>query len=304
MKKCLRALGCLLLMVGLAACRSEQPSDAKICQIYVVSNSETKVESHAHVMEATGDEAMLEELVECLSVQPDKLEYKAPLAMGFEVLSMNLTDGKLAIDVGESYLNLPATTEVLVRAAVVRTLTQLSCVRYVGITVNGHELFDNAGEVVGLMSADLFIDNDGNEINTYESARVKLYFANSDGDKLIGAYREKYYSTNIPKERFVVEELIAGPSGKVEGLYPSVNPEVKIISVTTQDGVCYVNLDAGFLTVVNNVSTEVSIYAIVNSLAELSNVNRVQILINGEVPASFGSSVFERNLDYVTTLEK
>lgn len=60
--------------------------------------------------------------------------------------------------------------------------------------------------------------NDGNEINTYELVKVKLYFA-TDGDKLIAAYREKHYSTNTPLERFVVEELIAGPSGQIEGLY-------------------------------------------------------------------------------------
>jgi hypothetical protein len=38
-------------------------------------------------------------------------------------------------------------------------------------------------------------------------------------------------------------------------------------------------------------------------LAELSNINKVQILINGEVPASFSASTYERNLDFVTTLE-
>lgn len=304
MKKLFGVLGCILFLAGLTACGDEEIQGADVYQIYTVSNSETKVEVHPHQMLAVEEEAMLNELVGCLSTSPDKLEYKAPLAMGFEILSLDVSDGKLSIDVDSAYLNLPATTEVLVRAAIVRTLTQLPNVRYVGITVEGNQLFDNAGDVVGLMSADLFIDNDGNEINTYELTRVRLYFANAEGDKLIGAYREKYYSTNIPKERFVVEELIAGPSGKVEGLYPSINPEVKIVSVTTQDGVCYVNLDSSFLTVVNNVSTELSIYSIVNSLVELSNVNRVQILVNGEVPASFGSSAFERNLDYITTLEQ
>ncbi len=304
MKKLFWALGCIALLAGLASCGGEEPQGADVYQIYTVNNSETKVEVHSHRMLSAGGDAMLNELVECLSTSPDKLEYKAPLAMGFQILSMDVSDGKLSMDVDSSYLKLPATTEVLVRAAIVRTLTQLPDVRYVGITVEGQQLFDNAGDVVGLMSADLFIDNDGNEINTYELARVRLYFANAEGDKLIGGYREKYYSTNIPKERFVVEELIAGPSGKVEGLYPSINPEVKIVSVTTQDGVCYVNLDSSFLTVVNNVSTELSIYSIVNSLVELSNVNRVQILVNGEVPASFGSSVFERNLDYIVTLEQ
>jgi germination protein M len=169
--------------------------------------------------------------------------------------------------------------------------------------VQGEQLYDNTGSPVGLMSADQFINNDGNEINTYELIKVKLYFANEDGDKLIAAYREKHYSTNTPLERFVVEEIIAGPSGQIAGLYPTVNSDTKIISVSTRDGICYVNLDSSFMTVVNNVSTEVAIYSIVNSLAELSNINKVQILINGEVPASFSASTYERNLDFVTTLE-
>lgn len=304
MKKLLWMLGGILMLLGLVACKAEEPASENVYQIYVVSNSETKVEAHAHEMVATTPEAMLEELVQCLTEQPEKAEYKAPFDMGFEILSMDLADGKLMINLDGAYMNLSATTEVLVRAAIVRTMTQLPEVQYVGITVEGQELFDRAGEVVGLMTAEMFINNDGNEINTYEPTRIKLYFANETGDKLIGAYREKYYSTNIPIERFVVEELIAGPSGKVAGLYPSINPEVKVISVMTKDGVCYVNLDSSFLTVVNNVSTETSIYSIVNSLVELSTVNKVQILINGEVPTSFGSTAFERNLDIVTTLEQ
>ena len=64
------------------------------------------------------------------------------------------------------------------------------------------------------------------------------------------------------------------------------------------------NLDSAFLTVVGNVSTDVAIYSIVNSLVELTNINKVQILINGEVPDSFSNSTFERNLDYVTILEQ
>ena len=154
------------------------------------------------------------------------------------------------------------------------------------------------------MSADQFIDNDGNEINTYELAKIKLYFADESGTSLIAANREKHYSTNTPMERFVVEELIAGPTGQVEGLYPSINPSTKIVNVMTKDGICYVNLDESFLTVVNNVSTDLSIYAIVNSLVELSNINRVQILINGEVPDSFSAASYERNLDIVTVLER
>lgn len=304
MKKVCKIFGLFLCLLCLSACGGEEDDNENQYPVYYVSNSETKVEMHEHTMEAETPGEQLEELIACLSTTPEKLEYKAPLAMGFQVLNMEIEDGKVLLNVDRNYRNMPATTEVLVRAAIVRTLTQLDQIKYVGITVEGEQLYDNAGDLVGWMNSEQFINNDGNEINTYELTRVKLYFANESGDKLIAAYREKHYSTNTPLERFVVEELIAGPSGQVPGLYASINPETKIVNVMTKDGICYVNLDSSFLTVVNNVSTDVSIYSIVNSLVELSNVNKVQILINGEVPSSFSTSTFERNLDYVTTLEQ
>lgn len=304
MKKLPHFLLFLACMLCLCSCAKEAVDNKKIYQVYYVSNSETKVEMHEHQMKADTPEEMVNELIKCLSTMPEKLEYKAPFAMGFQILDMEFEAGKVMLDVDAGYYNLSPTTEVLVRAAIVRTLTQLKEVSYVGITVEGSQLFDAAGELVSWMSAEQFIDNDGNEINTYELTKVKLYFANETGDKLIAAYREKHYSTNTSLERFVVEELIAGPSGQIAGLYPSINPQTKIINVITKDGICYVNLDDSFLTVVNNVSTEIAVYSIVNSLVELSNVNKVQILVNGEVPASFTNSTFERNLDNVITLEK
>ena len=294
----------LMLLAVLTGCGTREPETGKKISVYYVNTAETKVEVHDQYLNTKTPEEQLEETMTFLSTTPEKLDYQAPFDMGFQVLDYDVEDGKLVINVDKAYSELSVTTEVLVRAAVVRTLTQLSNVKYVTITVEGSQLYDNAGELVGWMNAEQFINNDGNEINTYELVKVKLYFANADGDKLIAAYREKHYSTNTPLERFVVEELIAGPSGQIEGLYPVINPETKIINILTKDGICYVNLDSSFLTVVNNVSTEVAVYSIVNSLVELDNINKVQILVNGEVPSTFSNSTFERNLDYVTTLEQ
>lgn len=299
-------IGILFLLTASACGRDEEPEGTEY-QVYYVSKSEVKVEMHSYWTQTENSQAVLRELMQCLATMPEKLEYQAPLAMGFEILGINLEDEKMTIDVSASYKSLPVTTEVLVRAAIVRTLTQLPAISYVEITVEGSPLMDSMGNLVGRMGADQFIDNDGNEINTYELARVKLYFASDDGTQLIAAYREKHYSTNTPIERFIVEELIAGPSGQVEGLHPTVNPGTKIINVTTKDGICYVNLDENFLTVPDNVSLEAAVYSIVNSLVELSNINKVQILVNGEVPTTssiFQNSTFERNLDMVTSLKK
>ncbi|MCM1189897.1 MAG: GerMN domain-containing protein [bacterium] len=302
MKKTAGFLLAAVLGILLSGCGQEQENTENKWQIYYISNAETKVEMHPHERESSDPAEQLDELIQYLSTNPEKLEYKAPLVMGFQLLNVERDGGRISLNVDAAYRNMPITTEVLVRAAIVRTLTQLEGVSYVGITVEGDQLYDGTGNLVGWMNADQFIDNDGNEINTYEQVRIKLYFAGEDGTNLIAAYRQKHYSTNIALERFVVEELIAGPTA--DGLYPSVNPATKIINVMTKDGICYVNLDASFLTVESNVSTDTSIYAVVNSLVELNNVNKVQILINGETPPGYSTATFERNLDIVTPRER
>lgn len=296
-------LGWILLGM-FTACGKEPEEGGYEVQAYFLSNEETKVEMHIRSLHSDTTEGRVKELIGYLSENPEKLEYKAPLSLGFKVLDVTLEDGKALVYVDSAYKQLSVITEVLVRAALTRTLTQLDEISYVGINVDGSQLYDSLGSPVGWMSAEQFIDNDGSEINTYELARIKLYFADETGTRLIAAYREKYYASSTPLERFVVEELLAGPSGQVPGLYPTINPAAKIINIMSKDGICYVNLDAGFLAGLNNVTMECSVYSIVNSLAELNNINKVQILINGEVSSVFETSTFERNLDIVTTLEK
>ncbi len=291
---------CLPLTI-LTGC-SEQVEETGI-PIYYISNTETKLEIHPVDIELTGDrEQDVTTLLEILKENPESLMYKAPLSYPFEIKSYKVDDTRITIDFNEEYKNLGVTTEVLVRAAIVQTLLQVKGIKYIFFNVEGESLQDNMGKPVGRMSAKTFIYNDGNAINTYDEVVIRLFFANEEGNALIGAYRDKFYSTNVPLELFVVEETIAGPSGQIEGLYPTINPETNVISVSTSDGVCYVNLDSGFTTTVGNVPTEMAAYSLVNALTELPSVDKVQILVNGEVPAIFQSSTFERNEDIITTL--
>lgn len=302
MKKILIWILALVLTLVPAGCGRAPLRGENTVQICYLNSEETRVVTEDYNLVSAKLEERIDELVELLKQLPDKHSLKAPLAMGFEVLGTTFSEGKLTIDVDENYLVLPLTTEVLVRGAIVRTLTQLEGVNYIEITVNSNQLFDGLGELVGWMNSEQFIQNDGNEINTYEPVRIKLFFANESGDGLLGAYREKHYSTNTPLERFVVEETIAGPSGQISGLYPTINPATKIINIMTKDGICYVNLDDNFLAVPGNSSIDLAVYSIVNALVELNNINKVQILINGEIPESLHNSIYERNLDIVTTL--
>ena len=297
---------CLLAAFACTACAGQpQAEDGKQYQIYYVNNEETKTLTAEYVSETQDTETLISELLGQLAQVPAKFEYEAPLAGSFSLLGYTLDNGTLTLDFDGYYREMDAVKEVLTRAAIVRTLTQIPGIVYVAFTVQGEVLSDSSGAAVGTMSADMFIDNAGNEINAYEKVNLKLYFADADGTGLVEENRRNVvYSSNISLEKLVVEKLIAGP--ETEGAYPTVNPQTRIIGVTVRDGTCYVNLDETFLNQPYNVSAEVTIYSIANSLAELSNVNRVQISIGGETNISYRekfnlNDVYERNLDLLVT---
>ena len=303
---------CLVLMILLAAvsCGNEEQTDEGMkYNIYVLNKEETRIHPKEYMAQGTEQEALIEELLTQLTETPEKLDYRAPLSGNFELLGYTLEEKQLVLNFDEQYKGLSPTTEVLARAAVVRTMTQIKGIDYVSFQVRSAPVTDLAGNVIDIMSADMFIDNAESEINSAEKVKVRLYFANEAGDKLIETNRTLVYNsnTNVSMERLVVEQLIGGPSEQVKDkVFPTINPDTKIISVTVRDGTCYVNLSESFLTQIYSVTSEVTIYSIVNSLVELSNINRVQIAVNGDSNVMFRENTslavtYGRNLDIVTT---
>lgn len=301
----------LLLLVSvcvlLGACQKKDPNEGKNrYSIYYLNREETKIAEFAYYSESQEPIKVLGELLALLSQTPENMNYKETIR-DFLVTAYSINGDVVQITVDEHYRKMSATTEVLTRAAIVRTLTQIKGINYVTMKIGDNDLTDSLGVVIGAMTADQFVDNAGNEINTYENVELTLYFASANGKYLIKALRPVEYNSNISLERVVVEQLISGPSG--EGLYPTVNPNTKIQNVTVKDNICYVNLSEEFLTQQSNITPQATIYSIVNSLIELDSVNKVQISIAGNNDILFRdafelTTLFERNLDILKPVEE
>lgn len=293
-----------VLMICLAGCGKQQNQGTSV-EISYLNKSETQIVTEEHYLEGATTKEMIVEVLTLLCSVPENKELKATLSGGINIINYSLEGEQVTVSLGEKYKELSRTTEVLTRAALVRSLTEIPGVTYVMITVGGEPLTDLAGNALGIMTADMFVDNEGEQMNSYEKVTIRLYFANESGDSLIPINRELVHNidvSNISMEKLIVEQLVAGPAN--DESYPTINPQTKLLGVTVKDGICYVNLDSSFLTPVNNVTSDVTIYSIANSLVELSNVNKVQISIDGKKDIKFRdkynlTTIFERNLQLV-----
>lgn len=291
------------LISGCGRNAQEEAESGQAFEVYYINREETAISSETIYLdeEMTQDE-QISALLAALQSVPEDVSLKASVGTAFQINGYKVDEGQLNIDVDESYRKLAATTEVLVRASIVRTLVQAEGINHVLMTVGGQSLTDSSGEAVGPMTADTFIDNAGDAINPYEMVTLTLYFANETGDRLVATTRTLEYNSNISVERLVVDCLVSGPD--TDQAFPTINPDTKVLGVSTRDGICYVNLDETFLTQIYSVTPEVVIYSITNSLVELTSVNKVQLSINGRTDVVFReafnlANLYERNLDLV-----
>ncbi len=270
------------------------------------------VECTDEILKREGDvSGQVEFLLEELSRSSENGEY-VPTVAEFEVLDYRLENERITINVSDSYVSLDPVREVLIRAAMVKTVTQLDSIVFVTVLVNGSNLLNSLGEPVGMMNENTFVDNTGESMKNYEETEITLYFANETGDKLIKVNRKLMYNTNTSKEKLVVEQLIRGPLNQngnpLVPVYATLNPEIGIISVNVRDGICYVNLDENFLLSVYTASADAVIYSLVNSLTELPEVRKVQLAVEGETAILYRkqydlATFFEANPDLVQTVE-
>ena len=116
------------------------------------------------------------------------------------------------------------------------------------------------------------------------------------------------FDGTISLEQLIIQQLIKGPesiNGADKSLLTTIPAETQINQITVREQICYVDLSKDFLSAVKGVEREVTLYSIVNSLVELSDINKVQFSIDGETVKYFGDSeiIFdiplERNLDII-----
>lgn len=128
--------------------------------------------------------------------------------------------------------------------------------------------------------------NGGKNNNPPESKPIEkeitLYFSDSNATGLIGEKRMVEIENTAQLPEAIVKELIVGPDKS--GLQPTFPPEARLLSLTIDNKTALVDFSQDMIDKHWGGSTgeTLTIMSLVNSLTELSEIEQVQIMIEGE----------------------
>lgn len=303
-KKILFFLFALSVALVLAGCgkkqeESESVDDGDYILYYlnIDGNGLNRVEKKLDLPEDTEQAVRL--ILEELNHVDKKDEYKYTKVLNdqilFDSIHMN-EEEEIVINFGSGYTQMNPDREILVRAAIVKSLLPLEGVSYVSFTIDDEPLTNEEGIVVDRMGEDTFVlDNDRSEVYNYTET-VTLYMANKTGDGLVEVSVDVEANDNQSLEEAVLEAL-KGDYGN-----DTISPIPKGLTfhrIHVLQKICYVDLSTDILTGVPGVDENIKVYSMVNTLTSLSRINQVQFTIDGELVSKMNDvSGFDSLMNY------
>ena len=304
---------CLLLIIIVSlftGCSKKKTKEYDGYYIYGLDANETAVVAEKFSPKAFSGKALIKETLEKMQTDPDDIAMKKVIPDDVVVDDYQISaTGELSLYFSASYGNYTGVNEILRRAAIVKTFCQFPDVLTIQFYVAGQPLTNSNSDVVGQMNADTFIDNTSTVNDGYtQSTTLNMYFADATGTKLVEIPVKVTYDAAIPVEQLAVEQLILGVSS-IRGVddkvaISTVPSDTVLNNISVKENICYVDFSSEFLNKRSNISSEVAVYSVVNTLVELSDINKVQFSIDGEKVLLYNETIgfgdaFERNLDLV-----
>lgn len=273
-------LGLVILICATAGCSQALVADNSSFGIYYINGSQTGLEKIEYTVVSDVTSDVIKELLAILSTEVLDDEYINPIPAELGTVDFDLADNNLILRFEPEYTQLTGTREILTRSAVAKTFLQLDYISSVVFYIGDEPLKGKDGNVVGAMTSDSFLDTFGENEEALESGTFTMYYSSEDGQGLIKKKRLLHFNNTMSKESVVLTYLARDP-GSDDGAKAVLSPNVKVLSVTSKDGICYVKLDANFLSQQTGVATETAVYGIVDSLTSLDDIGKVELSIEG-----------------------
>ncbi len=281
-RRLIAAFACAVwMLLSLSGCAEREGLLEVRIAYQTASESNTEVFGYMTRKIMTADPERLCSLVIQLAMtEPSDESLTSVFPKKTTVRSVNISEnGVVTVDFSEEYASLTDIRRTIADYCVVLTLFALSDVvdlgiRGVVITIEG------AGDRYLLTPDDIVDNTDFMRLRDYEFV---VYFPNREQGTLEADVFSRTLSDAEHPAESIVSILMDGrrSDGSVSRI---VSSSTVLLGLEIHNRICYLDFNESFLNVPieNEAGYSLKLYAFVNSLCELSYIDRVQFLINGE----------------------
>lgn len=217
-------------------------------------------------------------------------ELKSPLPVGTRLRSATVSNGVCTVDLSREFerrMFYSQTSQLLSLMAMVNTLTALPEIERVEFTVDGQPLIR-----YGVLSITEALSQDERFIGPVRTGLgerdVTLYLAHGEEGRLLSFPVRLGRSPSVSDAELILRHLLSDPGGN--SIRTFIPRQTELLSLDVREGVCFVDLSRDYLD--NPEDLAVANRVIAASLCTLSEVEQVQILVEGAVPEGFDGKMF------------
>lgn len=229
-------------------------------------------------------------LLELLMTPPSGNGLRTALPEGTRFLSAVAAEGLCTVEVSsefETLLSDSQTGQLLTLMSVVNTLTELENIDRVEFLVDGNLLIR-----YGSISITEPLRRDERCIGPVRTGLgeqdATLYLAHGPESRLLAMPVRLERTGTASDAELILRHLLRDTS--VNGIGTCISPQTRLLSVRISDGTCIVDLSEEYLLQPESLLGSGRVIAA--SLCTLEDIDRVQILVNGAIPADLDSGLF------------
>ena len=151
---------CLALLFGGCSGQKKEQTDSSEegTAVYYSNESCTRLVSVSRDIDLADDpQENLEILLREMKKVSRDSEYKSAIPDGVIINSAVVTNNIVTVDFSTGYNKLEENEDLICRAGIVYTLTQIDGINYVSFSVSGKAMLDTDGKAVGALGRDSFI---------------------------------------------------------------------------------------------------------------------------------------------------
>lgn len=109
---------------------------------------------------------------------------------------------------------------------------------------------------------------------------VALYFADSTGGNLVKEQRTIPKTLSLARE--TINQWIKGPATNSTSEQPVVSPKTTLLDIGINNGVATVDLSKDFLQLYGNISQEITLYGLVDTVLQFPTIKEVHLRVEGK----------------------